>query len=299
MPVITPRAPPTPGSAAPGNLYADLATRTLWLGVDPAVDPAQAVLVSDFLGTLDLIADAVDEANAYTDTAVATRALVSHTHTSSQITDFTSAVQTVVGAMPQVNWITGMIVIWSGLLTDIGVGDLAGWALCDGNNGTPNLTDRFIVGAGNAKLPDAKNAMDAKAVTTVDGAHAHTINGTTLTVAQIPAHGHGAGTLAGSGTAAAAGQHAHSYVTAGNINGFGNPQIDVNSFHDAVTLNTGQAGQHTHPVTVDVTGNTANAGGGGSHTHIEQTAGSHDHDLTSLALREAIPYYALAYIMKL
>ena len=38
---------------------------------------------------------------------------------------------------------TGMIVMWSGTIANIPTG----WALCDGNNSTPNLTDKFIVGA--------------------------------------------------------------------------------------------------------------------------------------------------------
>lgn len=38
----------------------------------------------------------------------------------------------------------GMIMLWSGSIGSVP----SGWALCDGNNGTPNLTDKFIVGAG-------------------------------------------------------------------------------------------------------------------------------------------------------
>ncbi|MEN9868527.1 MAG: hypothetical protein RL748_4117 [Pseudomonadota bacterium] len=38
----------------------------------------------------------------------------------------------------------GVITMWSGPTNNIPTG----WALCDGNNGTPNLKDRFIVGAG-------------------------------------------------------------------------------------------------------------------------------------------------------
>ena len=38
---------------------------------------------------------------------------------------------------------TGVIVAWSGAIVDIP----AGWALCDGANGTPDLRDKFIVGA--------------------------------------------------------------------------------------------------------------------------------------------------------
>ncbi len=35
---------------------------------------------------------------------------------------------------------TGMIIIWSGSIADIP----PGWLLCDGNNGTPDFSDRFI-----------------------------------------------------------------------------------------------------------------------------------------------------------
>lgn len=38
---------------------------------------------------------------------------------------------------------SGVIVMWSGSLGAIPTG----WALCDGRNGTPDLRDRFIVGA--------------------------------------------------------------------------------------------------------------------------------------------------------
>ena len=38
----------------------------------------------------------------------------------------------------------GTIAIWSGAIVDIP----QGWLLCDGNDGTPDLQDRFVVGAG-------------------------------------------------------------------------------------------------------------------------------------------------------
>ena len=39
---------------------------------------------------------------------------------------------------------SGVIVMWGGEVDKIP----SGWVLCDGGNGTPNLRDRFIVGAG-------------------------------------------------------------------------------------------------------------------------------------------------------
>ena len=43
----------------------------------------------------------------------------------------------------------GFIGMWSGSAETIPTG----WALCNGTNGTPNLTDRFILGAGKGYTP--------------------------------------------------------------------------------------------------------------------------------------------------
>jgi hypothetical protein len=64
----------------------------------------------------------------------------------------------------------GIIVMWSGAEVDIP----SGWVLCDGNNSTPDLRNRFIVGAG-----------DTYAVADTGGEDEHT-----LTVAEMPAHTH-------------------------------------------------------------------------------------------------------------
>lgn len=44
----------------------------------------------------------------------------------------------------------GLICLWSGAIVDIP----AGWSLCDGGGGRPDLRNRFIVGAGDAYAPD-------------------------------------------------------------------------------------------------------------------------------------------------
>ena len=68
----------------------------------------------------------------------------------------------------------GGIIMWSGAIKDIP----AGWALCNGQtaNGhkTPDLTDRFIAGAGN----------------TYPVGHTDGANTVTLTVSQMPSHRH-------------------------------------------------------------------------------------------------------------
>lgn len=78
----------------------------------------------------------------------------------------------------------GGIIEWSGAVVDI----WPGWHLCDGTNGTPDLRDRFVVGAGSTY-----------AVGTTGGEATHT-----LTTDEMPAHAHSySGISEGGGTIAA------------------------------------------------------------------------------------------------
>jgi len=45
----------------------------------------------------------------------------------------------------------GMIILWSVAIVDIP----GGWVLCDGNNGTPDLRNRFVLAAGDTYAVDA------------------------------------------------------------------------------------------------------------------------------------------------
>lgn len=71
---------------------------------------------------------------------------------------------------------TGVIVMWSGSIATIPTG----WFLCDGGNGTPDLRDRFIVGAGSsyavAATGGSKDAIvvsHTHTATVSDPGHAH------------------------------------------------------------------------------------------------------------------------------
>jgi hypothetical protein len=308
------RAAPPPGSANVGDLYVDQQTRTLWLGVDPAVDPAAFVLISDMLALEDEIDGSLVEAKAYTDSQILTRALLSHTHSASQITDFTAAVTSVVLGIPGFNWVRGMILQWSGSLAEIGVGDLAGWQLCDGSNGTPNLRDKFILGAGNKAVGPPNPAQPTSFNTTGGGTHIHTINGTALTDAQMPSHNHGGitgyisanHTHSFSAVTDAQGNHSHTIpVRSGYVNGqpypgssssgvTGNPTTSVAGLHQHNVSGTtsGVSDNHYHSISV--------AGSDQAHTHtILGGGGIHEHSISATQLRDTLPWYALAFIMKL
>lgn len=77
---------------------------------------------------------------------------------------------------------TGVILMWSGSVATIP----SGWVLCNGANGTPDLRDRFIVGAGSTYAVAATGgAADAVVVS-----HSHTASSTVTD----PGHSHTAPT---------------------------------------------------------------------------------------------------------
>lgn len=68
----------------------------------------------------------------------------------------------------------GGIIMWSGGVVP------GGWALCDGNNGTPDLRDKFIVGAGGAYASGAMGgAVNHNHAVTVDANSSNTSLSTT------------------------------------------------------------------------------------------------------------------------
>jgi len=199
---------------------------------------------------------------------------------------------------------TGVITLWSGSVASIP----SGWVLCNGSNSTPDLRDRFVVGAGSTY---AVNATGGANTVTLDAtmipAHTHTFSATTGTESvghthtgttsdQSVDHTHG-------GTTANAGEHNHVIDavdggTAGAITGV----AGLASRADGSDFGTANAGVHAHSFT---TGGTS-----AGHTHTFTSSDrsvSHTHTLSGttgngtgggLAHENRPPYFALAYIMK-
>jgi len=134
---------------------------------------------------------------------------------------------------------SGAILMWSGSIGTIP----SGWQICDGTNGTPNLLDRFIVGAGSTYAVDVTGGS----------------NTVTLTESELPAHTHTEGNLAN----ASAGTHRHG-VYFGNVadgGGVKNEVRNASNSNPIANAGTTEAGAHTHTIS----GATASTGGGGAH----------------------------------
>jgi len=159
----------------------------------------------------------------------------------------------------------GGIIIWSG-----SVGNIPnGFALCDGTSGTPDLRDKFIVGAGGSYAVGATGGASTHTHTQGDtglesshthtqgntgseSSHTHSYSGTTGGASQTTSLASGSGALIASDT------HTHTF---------------------SGTTGAGSAHSHTNPTT--------NAGSAHKHTNPTTDASSN-----------LPPYYALAYIMR-
>jgi hypothetical protein len=83
---------------------------------------------------------------------------------------------------------TGMISLWYGSIGSVPLG----WYLCDGTNGTPDLRDKFVVGAGSTYsvaatggTADAIVVSHTHTATVTDPGHTHTATTGTLAGAQF------------------------------------------------------------------------------------------------------------------
>ncbi len=170
----------------------------------------------------------------------------------------------------------GGIIMWSGVVAAIP----AGWFLCDGTNGTPNLVNRFIVGSTDlyAHLATGGSVDHTHTVTNpAAGAHTHALTVAThiLVEAELPAHKHGNGV-----TCATSNVFNHSTTPAVPTTG---KSIDENG------------------ATGGTEGYTTTIGSGTAHGHTGSTAdsdGSHTHTTSVDTVSNLPPYFALAYIMK-
>ncbi|AXT52370.1 hypothetical protein D1818_16545 [Aquimarina sp. BL5] len=128
----------------------------------------------------------------------------------------------------------GVIVMWSGNINNIP----AGWTLCNGTQGTPNLSGRFIVGF-------HQSTEDYNTIGNTGG-----LNKVTLNTSQIPAHSH-------SGTTNNDGSHKHLIDNkfSGNTSGSGKNSLVVDGESGATIDHfTRTDGSHKHTFTTNQIG---------------------------------------------
>jgi microcystin-dependent protein len=170
----------------------------------------------------------------------------------------------------------GLITMWSGSIVSIP----AGWALCNGTSGTPDLRDRFVVGAGSTYAVGATGGENTVTLDTTqipshthtgttantDLAHTHTGSGTSGSTDLAHTHT-GSGTTGNnnvdhshSGTTAGVGDHQHVAPSAPSENasprypygaggGAGQEKQTSGSIYVAERALTSSAGAHSHTFT--------------------------------------------------
>lgn len=128
----------------------------------------------------------------------------------------------------------GVIVMWSGAISAIP----SGWALCDGNNGTPDLTDRFVLHA-DADTGGTNDVGDTGDATAITDTH-------TLTLAEIPEHSHNIKYYSGSGGLSPTTPGATSPLSAVNYDTSTQTSWATNVYSMDMA---GSSGSHSHDIT--------------------------------------------------
>ena len=161
-------------------------------------------------------------------------------------------------------FVTGMIMMYTGSTAP------SGWAICNGQNGTPDLRNRFIVGAGNSYNVGVTGGFDS----------------VSLSESQIPSHTH---SFSGSGSHSHGindPSHTHNLLYDHGSFGGSSGAVTPRSGNTPVTpgisgrVSSSTTGISVNNQSVTISGNTGGTGGGQAHENRP-------------------PYYALMFIMKL
>ena len=196
----------------------------------------------------------------------------------------------------------GSIIMWYGTAITVP----AGWHICDGTNGTPDLRGQFVMGAGSVAMPNTTGGANSITTTTeLAGDHTHTgttngggvhnhsgnTQGHALTTDELPSHTHDVDELFGQIDDRAGGAA---------IDRNGNSFQPYNQWGNDYDGDTGAP--------VYFLNKTAQAGGNLPHVHGVDNSSSHTHDFTtsqiashqhSITFDNRPNWTALYYIMRI
>lgn len=177
----------------------------------------------------------------------------------------------------------GIITMWSGATNAVP----SGWALCDGNNGTPNLKDRFIVGAGQSYGVGntGGNWTQTPSVWTNAAGTGIQVAGTAINTSQMPWHTH----------SGSVGSDASITTQCNAQEMYDGEWLSASHFY-ATNFSPTTARKPLKEFSASLSIN----GTGGSQPHYHGvTDNGHAHTAGASAIDVRPPYYALAFIMKL
>jgi microcystin-dependent protein len=179
----------------------------------------------------------------------------------------------------------GFIGMWSGSLATIP----AGWGLCDGAGGRPDLRNRFIVGAGLGYAVAATGGADVVILSEANlPSHSHPASASGSTGDVNLSHNH-----TFSGSSGTGGAHSHTYFASDYDQDGGELLTGNNYTSRRLATATSTHDGHTHPIS----GTIGNALGNHAHSvTVSVTVGSTG---SGSAHENRPPFYALAFIIKL
>jgi hypothetical protein len=194
----------------------------------------------------------------------------------------------------------GSVIMWYGSAGTVPLG----WHICDGTNGTPDLRNKFVMGAGiQAVMGEEGGSNTADITTNTAGSHRHL-----ATTEAGGAHDHTGNTGGHALTASEVAGHTHNFSDLYGLRDDANPPVydrngnrlemytgwgsdgDADSgagiFREWQTDSTGDSAPHIHPIS-----------NSGTHTHAitSETAGAHSHTYT---IDSRPQWFALYYIMR-
>ena len=164
---------------------------------------------------------------------------------------------------------TGIITLWSGAISAVPVG----WAFCNGSSGTPDLRDRFVVGAGTSYAVGATGGANTVTLdATMIPSHTHSLTASGTTSGHSNDHSH-SGT-----TSAVSNDHTHSY--SGSTGG-----QSANHSHSGTTGGMNANNPHSHSINYSNAINLDTGGNGAlvqlGSTNTSSTDINHGHDFTT------------------